>query len=109
MTIISTMLAFKLYFYNYLLCKPSNSITFKENSMRVRTALNVICRQLSEPRYWVIRELKKPGVLWDKTKKEVLYDLSFYSYIPFDSNRKRLRPPGAVSLPQSARSNTKSH
>lgn len=74
----------------------SRSVSLKGQSICVRNVLNHICRQLPELRYWVIRELEKPGFLWDRTGRMVLYDLKIRPYQPFDPTKKSPRPSDSM-------------
>lgn len=75
----------------------SESVTIHGEHLRLRNVLNQISRQLPEPRYWVMQEIKKPGILWDGTGRVVLYELKLCPYIPFDPVQKGLHPPMGVS------------
>lgn len=57
------------------------SITVKGDNECVRNLLNEISCQLPEPRYWVIRELKRPGIPWEGARCEQFYDLQFLPYV----------------------------
>ncbi len=76
----------------------SKSVTIQGEHCRLRNVLNQLSRQLPEPRYWVMQEIKKPGILWDGTGRVVLYELKLCPYIPFDPVQKGLHPPEGAAL-----------